>query len=101
MGAGRNLERPSALPWRIGGEAMTRTVKAQQIRVRSISALRRAADAAGYAAACAPDDLEAQSGRFAFLLAKPAAAVFELTAAVALAIASYRRWALRALIHRR
>jgi hypothetical protein len=80
---------------------MTMTTKAPRVRARSISSLRRAADAAGYASACALDDPEAPSGRFASSVPRLASAVFELAAAVALVIASSRKRVLRALIHRR
>jgi hypothetical protein len=64
---------------------MTMTTKAPRVRARSISSLRRAAEAAGYAAACAHDDLEAPSGRVASLA--PALALAAVAAAVALAAA--------------
>lgn len=64
---------------------MTMMKKAPHVRARSISALRRCADAAGYAAACAQDDLEAP--RFASSVPILASAALALAAGVALVMA--------------
>ncbi len=66
---------------------MTMTTKAPRVRARSISSLRRAAEAAGYAAACAQDDLEAPSGRVASRVPALASAAVVLAAAATLMLA--------------
>jgi hypothetical protein len=65
---------------------MAMTTKAPRVRARSISSLRRAADAAGYASACAPDDLEASSSASSAARLASAAATFVLAAGVALVL---------------